>query len=259
MSEVFCPAYADAYDVLYQDKDYAGECDRVEQILQRYGTGSRRRLLDLGCGTGSHALTFATRGYDVVGVDRSDSMIAAAQRKADEASLPARVAFHTHDLRTTALRQEFDAVLMMFAVLSYQRTNADVRAALKTVRQHLRPGGLFIADVWYGPAVLTQQPGMAFKACPLPDGELLRTSRGKLDTRQHSCTVDFQIWRLHGDRLTARTQEHHQVRYFFPLELELLLEDAGLSLLRLGAFPDFEQEADDTTWNAFIVARALET
>jgi len=46
------------------------------------------------------------------------------------------------------------------------------------------------------------------------------------------------------------------MRYFFPLELELLLAGAGLQLVRLGAFPQLEVEPNDSTWNVTIVARA---
>jgi hypothetical protein len=47
---------------------------------------------------------------------------------------------------------------MMFAVLGYQGENDDVLAALKTAHRHARPGGLFLFDVWYGPAVLHERP-----------------------------------------------------------------------------------------------------
>ena len=55
--------------------------------------------------------------------------------------------------------QTFDAAVMMFAVLSYQLSNQDVLSTLATVRRHLQVGGLFIADLWYGPAVLNERPG----------------------------------------------------------------------------------------------------
>jgi SAM-dependent methyltransferase len=256
VTQVFCPDYADAYDTLYREKDYPGECDRLERVFAECGQGATRRLLDLGCGTGSHALLLAQRGYEVVGVDRSEAMIARARDKAHAPALGAGVTFALGDVRDVACPGSFDAVLLMFAVLSYQLTNADVVATLRTARRHLRPGGLLVGDVWYGPAVLSQRPARAFKSCPLPDGELLRTSLGTLNSSRQTCDVSFNIWRLQGDRLIARTEEHHTVRYFHPMELELLLEQADLELVRLGAFPEYEREADETTWNAMLVARA---
>jgi hypothetical protein len=55
----------------------------------------------------------------------------------------------------------------------------------------------------------------------------------------------------------AHTDETHVMRYFFPQELRLLLNCAGLRLLRLGAFPDVDRQPDDTTWNVMAVARAV--
>jgi hypothetical protein len=46
------------------------------------------------------------------------------------------------------------------------------------------------------------------------------------------------------------------MRYFFPMELEVLLECAGFTLVRLGAFPDVDRNPDETTWNCLAVARA---
>ena len=69
--------------------------------------------------------------------------------------------FTTGDIRDIRLNQRFDVVIALFHVISYQTTNDDVTAAFQTARQHLNPGGIFIFDVWYGPAVLTERPRSA--------------------------------------------------------------------------------------------------
>jgi len=257
MSEVFGSIYADVYDALYQDKNYAAECDLIKRLFRTYGNGPIRTVLDLGCGTGNHAVHLARRGYEVVGVDRSESMLARARRKATDLLSDGSIAFYQGDIRSVDLKRRFDALLMMFAVLSYQLTNSDVLSTLRTARRHLRPGGLLIFDVWYGPAVLYQRPSQRIKVIPTERGKILRIASGELNMRQHLCTVRYRVWRLEGDRLVDETVEDHSIRYFFPLELEFFLECAGLELLRLGGFPDWEQEPDETTWNILGVARAV--
>ncbi len=257
MSSVFGAAYAGAYDAMYQDKDYAAECALVHRLFQTYGQGAVQTVLDLGCGTGNHVFPLAEHGYELTGVDLSEGMLERARAKA--AALPAvnRPTFRVGDVRHVELGRTFDGCLMMFAVLSYQLENADVLAALRTVRRHLRPGGLFVFDLWYGPAVLALQPSPRFRVIDVPGGRLLRYSSGELDTARQRTAVYFRLWQLEGERVVREAEETHQMRYFFPLELAFFLETTGLTLLRLGAFPDFDQEPTEQTWNVTGVARAV--
>jgi SAM-dependent methyltransferase len=249
---VFGAEYAAAYDLLYQDKDYAAECELIELIFRLYGLGRVRRVLDLGCGTGGHAVLLAERGYEVVGVDRSPEMLARARQRS------AAVRFELADIATLELNESFDAALMMFAVLGYHTGNSDVAAALAGVRRHLRPGGLFVCDVWYGPSVLRERPSERIKVIDGPRGEqVVRAAWGELDERRHTCLVRYHLWHLDRDRVVTQAREQHRMRFFFPLELELLLSRAGLELVRLGGFPDLEGEPGVGSWNAGVVARAI--
>jgi SAM-dependent methyltransferase len=252
VSDVFGGAYAGAYDALYGDKDYEGECDLIESLFAEYGSGPVRSVLDLGCGTGGHALLLSARGYEVVGVERSPQMLALARVKAGGA-----VELHEGDIRSLELGRELDAALMMFAVLGYQLEDADVLDALASARRHLRPGGLLLFDVWYGPAVLSQRPSERVKTIDAAGVRIERTASGELDAAARICTVTFRVRRFEGDRLAVETEERHRMRFFFPRELAVLLEQSGLELVRLGAFPEPEREPDESTWNALAVARRL--
>ena len=253
---VFGQIYADQYDLFYGDKDYEAECNLIEQIFQRNGTNPVKSILDLGCGTGNHAFPLARRGYQVTGVDLSADMLEHARQKASllinsSSKLPA---FFQGDVRRVDLGQKFDAVLMMFAVLGYQLTNHDVLSALQTVRRHLKPNGLFIFDVWYGPAVLAIRPSDRVKVIPTQDGKLIRISSGTLDINSQIAEVNYHVLRLSGDKLVSEIDEVHKMRYFFPQELEMALNQSGLSLRTLTAFPNLTKPADETTWNTLIVA-----
>lgn len=257
MSDSFGPAYARAYDALYESKDYESECDLLLDVLRSAGGPNVRRVLDLGCGTGSHDLVLAERGLDVVGLDRSADMTAVARQKAADLPPDRRPEFVTADLRDIRLGTTFDAALMMFAVLGYQHTNAEVLDALATARAHLDVGGLFAFDVWYGPAVLSERPSERVKVIETGDRRIIRVASGSLDVRNHLCTVDYRLWTLDGARLVDEVTESHAMRYFFPLELELFLDRAGFTLLKVGAFPDFDAEPDSSTWNVLALARAI--
>jgi SAM-dependent methyltransferase len=259
MYEVFGTNYADAYDIVYGDKDYVAECDLIERLFQRYGEGPITSVLDLGCGTGNHSLLLDERGYEVVGVDRSASMLAHARRKAAKSdhNHDRGEAFYQGDIRTIELKQLFDAVLIMFAVLGYQLENSDVLSTLKAARRHLRLGGLLMFDVWYGPAVLHQRPSQRVKVIPTPAGHVLRVASGELDISRHLCTVKNDVWRFESEGLVSKTDEMHAVRYFFPQELRLFLQCSSFEPVRLGAFPEFDRDPDETVWNVLGVAQAV--
>jgi SAM-dependent methyltransferase len=248
---VFGPQYAAAYDDLYRDKNYLAEVDLIENVFQLYGQGPVRKVLDLGCGSGGHAVPLAERGYEVVGVDRSPDMLRQAQRRG------ASLRLHLSEIADVSLGEAFDAALMMFAVLGYHTANGDVQAALAAARRHLRPSGLFIADVWYGPAVLEQRPGDRVRVLGSADQEqLIRVASSELDSRHHTCTVRYHLWRIASGQV-SEVREQHRMRFFFPLELEQFLATAGLELLRLGGFPNLDDEPSASTWNVGVVARAV--
>jgi SAM-dependent methyltransferase len=248
---VFGRDYAAAYDELYRDKEYLAECDLIERVFQTYGQGAVRRVLDLGCGTGGHAVLLARRGFEVVGVDRSPDMLERARAQGS----PAR--FELGDISDLDLGETFDAALMMFAVLGYQVGNSDVQAALATARRHLRPNGLFFGDFWYGPAVLAQRPSERVKVLDTTEGQVIRVATGDLDARHDLCIVRYHVWRITEGRVSAEVREQHPMRYFFEPELELFLNSAGFELLRCGAFPSIDDEPTEQTWNVAVVARAV--
>lgn len=253
---MFGPSYAEFYDHFYADKDYAAECDFLEQIFRRHAAASVHSVLDLGCGTGGHALILAQRGYQVTGVDSSAAMLAAARAKAAAGSLANPPVFHQSDLRRLALGRTFDAVIAMFAVMSYMVTNDDMAAALGSVRRHLTPGGLLIFDAWFGPGVLTDPPTDRVKTIPTGRGRVVRTVHPEIDLLSQTVHLAYHILELHGSHLARDHGETHVLRFFFPQEIACLLARAGFHLQELCPFMAPGRSLTPRDWNMTAVASA---
>ncbi|MBV9746560.1 MAG: class I SAM-dependent methyltransferase [Acidobacteriia bacterium] len=100
----------------------------------------RGRVLDVGCGTGEHALMAASFGFEAVGVDTSPTAIAIAKRKAQERGLTARFLVW-NALSLESLGEEFDAVLD--CGLFHVFTDEDRRRFVDSLTAVVRPGGKY--------------------------------------------------------------------------------------------------------------------
>ncbi|WP_035985355.1 class I SAM-dependent DNA methyltransferase [Leptolyngbya sp. KIOST-1] len=248
-------AYAQYYDLLYQDKDYAQEADFIHQLLKTHAPAAQH-LLELGSGTGRHAEYLAERGYQVTGVERSEEMLSrCGERQAAQSSqIAQRLKFLQGDLRQVRLEQTFDCVLSLFHVISYQTNNADLAAAFDTVTQHLKPGGIFIFDVWYGPAVLHDQPQVRVKRLQNETLAITRIAEPVLHPNDNIVDVNYQVLLQQlGTDTWQELRELHRMRYLFKPELELLLHQAGMDLVTCGEWMSDRPPSLDT-WGVYFVA-----
>ena len=250
-------AYAAYYDLLNADKDYAGEAAYVEQLLRRAESGPD--LLELGCGTGVHAALLAERGFNVCGVDRSPAMLASATQRASRgpAAIAARLSFRRGDVRTFRAASTFDGVISLFHVMSYQTSQDDLESAMETARAHLKKGGTFVFDCWYGPAVLTQRPERRTKELVNETLKVTRFAEPTIHPNENVVDVDYRIEIC--DKTSGSTEEireTHKMRYLFVPETESLLRHAGFALQRCEEWLTGRAAGFDT-WSVVFVATAV--
>lgn len=127
------------YGVKYDNECFTqgtmGECDFIEKEI---GYDKGLRILDIGCGTGRHAIELTRRGYTVVGVDLSDSQLERARQKASMDNL--QIDFQKQDARDLPFRHEFDVVIMLceggFSLMETDKMNYQIlRNASNAVKQ----------------------------------------------------------------------------------------------------------------------------
>ena len=133
-------ALASAYDDFTAGFPYERWLNGIEALAIGHGLRGRR-VLDVACGTGNSFLPLLARGYEVVGCDASEAMLARAATKADGARL------FQADMRELPDAGEFDLVTCLDDSLNYLLSETELVAALDGIRRALAPGGLAVWDV----------------------------------------------------------------------------------------------------------------
>lgn len=257
MTESF-GTYAKYYDLLYKDKDYAAEADYIHSLLQRFDLPPNASILELGSGTGIHAKLLARMGYKVHGVERSKGMYEVAsmlQKRAEAEESLGGPTFALGDARSYRSNKYFDAVISLFHVISYQTSNCDLEAVFKTAKQHLRAGGIFIFDCWYGPAVLSQRPEIRVKELQSGGMELLRIATPIMHPNENRVDVNYHIIiKETASGTVEELRETHSMRYLFCPELEKMLADVGMRLIAAEEWMTGVELGVDT-WGALFIAQ----
>lgn len=248
----FGDLYSQYYDLLYRDKDYAGEVDYVESLIKN-NTHNTKTILDLGCGTGRHDELLVDKGYKLHGVDISEEMLNIARKRLK--GKEGDICFTHSDISNLHLNQKFDAVISLFHVMSYQSKNDVVDRLFDTVKNHLRNDGVFIFDFWYGPGVLTDLPTTNIKRLENENIKVTRTSKPEMYAQSNTVDVDFDIkitQKNNGKKI--ETSETHTMRYFFDTELEMFCMKHGFKVEAKYNWLDFQKPSFES-WNVVWIIR----
>jgi ubiquinone/menaquinone biosynthesis C-methylase UbiE len=134
--------YDDIYSAL--GKDYAAEANKVHEFIQKYKRTDGNTLLDVACGTGTHA-GLLSKHYKVEGTDVNADMLRVARKKHPE------IRFFRGDMRNLALERRFDVLTCLFSAVGYMTTKSDLQKAVRSMSRHLLPGGVLLLEPWFSP------------------------------------------------------------------------------------------------------------
>lgn len=197
-------------------------------------THGRERVLEYGVGSGRVALPLARRGRHVVGVDRSEAMLAsfAADLRAEPPEVRGRVRLVHADARDLALPERFDAVTCPFNGIAHHLDLEQLAAFLGRVRDHLRPGGAFVLDVLLPDPRLMLGTSSEIPWYRDPDSGVpcRATERIEYDEHAQVLTIATTTRAMEGDR--EPVEMVLRLRVLMPQETVLLLRHHGFEVVR---------------------------
>lgn len=223
--------YGQSYDRESFTHGTQGECDFIEKELS---FNKSLRILDVGCGTGRHAIELSKRGYHVTGVDLSESQLQKAREKAGRENL--QIDFQRHDARSLPFREEFDAAIMIcegaFPLMETDEMNFEI---LKGVSRALCPQGMFIFTTLNGLFPVFHSIEQ-FHSSGSEEGNATYSGN----------TFDLMTFRDHNQTTFTDDDGHTKAiesneRYYIPSEITWLLKSLGFKIIdifgaKLGAF-----------------------
>ncbi|MCL2884474.1 MAG: class I SAM-dependent methyltransferase [Oscillospiraceae bacterium] len=139
--------YKSIWDLSIKNMSWVEDTEnQADFIIQTLGLTGTERILDLACGYGRHALTFARRGYAVVGVDITEAYIDDAVATAKKENLSAR--FILSDIRDVRFDNEFDVVLNLAdGAVGYLENDEENLKIFDIAAKALKPGGSHFMDI----------------------------------------------------------------------------------------------------------------
>ena len=130
---------------MFSEQSWENAAIQVDQLLSLLDLAPGSRILDCPCGPGRHTLEFARRGFLVTGVDRTDSYLAEARRRAEAEQLEPEL-LHA-DMRQFNRPETFDAALSLFTSFGYFDDPAENQQVLLNTYRSLKAGGVLLMEM----------------------------------------------------------------------------------------------------------------
>lgn len=204
-----------------QDVDYFDWVEYFESLIKKYSKITVKKILDLGCGTGTPTMLFRYHGYEVVGLDRSKEMLEVARSKAKGLK---GVKFVQGDFLRFRLDDQFDAVVSIFDSINNLLNEEHLLKTFRNVRMHLRPGGPFVFDMNTHYA-LKEYWGNGVKV--FDKGKILSIWKTTYNEKKMLSRLHITVFYRVGENTYTRMDEEHFERAYNNETVEKLLRKAG--------------------------------
>lgn len=215
--------FASLYDALTFDVRYEAMADFITAQLKRHAI-SKGLVLDLACGTGTLTLALAARGYDMLGVDASEDMLAEARKKSGSEN----ILFLNQPMENFELYGTVDAIICALDSMNYLTEPTALSRTFSLCANYLNPGGILIFDVnsEYKFQQLLGQQTYTYET-----DSVFYVWDNDYDPDTRLCNLYLTFFCEEEPNVYHRIDEVHTQRYYTDDEIQTALKQAGLTLL----------------------------
>jgi len=210
---------AQYYDLIYSQKDYQAEVEKLLAFIGEHRSSNGDRLLDVACGTGHH-IQYLKEHFNVEGLDLDSKLIEIAHDRNPE------VTFHEGNMIEFDLGCRFDILTCLFSSIGYVKTQDNLNKAIATMANHLTSGGLLIIEPWLTPQ--DWKPGtLHAQVIDEPELKIVRMNLSLSEGTLSYFDFHYLIGTLEG---IEHFVEHHELGLFEREEMEMAFTRAGLQV-----------------------------
>jgi ubiquinone/menaquinone biosynthesis C-methylase UbiE len=216
------------YDVMHQHRNYGQECQFANNLIQKYCPGAKR-VLDICCGTGEHAIRMAQLGYEVTGIDASRDMIKFANEKVKKEGVS--VEFRCIDAHALNIVGEFQAAYCLGYTFHYMTTYSEVISFFTRINEALLPQGIFLVDfidAWgliegfHRDKYVYRHEGTT----------IFQFEQTNLDKKKRVRHIEFYYVIDYNDGHAKTIFAEEDIRIFFDDEVQMLLSNCGFEKIK---------------------------
>lgn len=242
---------ADKYDAI-NEKFIEVQNAVIAKILKKHKVKS---VLDLTCGTGSQVFYLAQNGFEVVGSDINQKMLAVAKKKAKVTKIDCRL--FLGDMRTSRAGT-FDSVITIFNAIGHL-TKSDFKKALRNVHKNLRSGGIYVFDIFNLNYMLDGNNITNLTIDKMAKEKTRTVRKIQFSTIDHDGVLGSHTTSIvtkAGSKLPKEAKGSQTLQIYSASELKKMLEECGFQLISKSAM-DGSLFSDKKTKQMLIVAKAV--
>ncbi len=251
-NKIFKSFYSEFYDLIYEDKGYEDECNRIKEFLKY--KKNIENILELGCGTCGHSMILSKNGYNIDAIDQSDEMLEIASKKIKKEKI-FNIRLFKDNLENLKLTKfSYDVILLLFNVVGYIK---NIDKFFSSIKKFLKKDSLIIFDFWHENGVNFEGPKIISKTFRKKNLELVKKSSGNVNEKEDSVEIIINTTIKKQKKIISQYNEYHSIKYYNINFLSKIISSQGFEVIKFEDFKKAGYLPNKKNWSVYCICKFL--